>query len=204
MAGPDNVDIDKSMVDVGKFVKSASNPAPANTLPVGFTMVQHMHAKSFPGGALDATAFADVNHVRTLTDKETFVVTAGMNHIDDPYSGPSAYTNIKASATSVNASPPKPKRPGSASWARNKVQVTADVIPGKGTRVFSLVGPKLGCEIDASSGEVLIGDQAGTLKVRVSAGAGGANFDEVSITITPAPAPTPTSELGEATDEITE
>ncbi len=206
MAGPDNVDIEKAMIDVGKFVKSASNPAPANTLPVGFSMVQHMHAKSFPAGTLDASPFTDVNHVRTLTDKETFTVTAGLNHTDDPYTGPSAYTNIKASATSVNASPAKPKAPATGSWARNKVQVTAEVIPGKGTKVFSLVGPKLGCEIDASSGEVLIGDQAGTIKVRVSAGAGGANFDEVSITITPAPAPTPkpTSETGDAGDEITE
>src|SRR6266851_116490 len=199
MAGPDNVDIEKAMIDVGKFVKSASNPAPANTLPVGFSMVQHMHAKSFPAGTLDASPFTDVNHVRTLTDKETFTVTAGLNHTDDPYTGPSAYTNIKASATSVNASPPKPKVPATGSWTRNKVTVTADVIPGKGTKVFSLVGSKLGCEIDASSGEVLIGDQAGTIKVRVSAGAGGANFDEVSITITPAPAPTPkpTSETGD-------
>ena len=205
MAGPDNVDIDKSMIDVGKFVKSASNPAPANTLPVGFTMVQHMHAKSFPAGTLDASPFTDIDHVRTLTDKETFTVTAGKNHTDDPYTGPSAYTNIKASATSVNASPPKPKAPATGSWTRNKVQVTADVIPGKGTKVFSLVGPKLGCEIDASSGEVLIGDQAGTIKVRVSAGASGTNFDEVSITITPAPTPTPkpTSELGDSTDATT-
>jgi len=208
MAGPDNVDIEKAMIDVGKFVKSASNPAPANSLPVGFTMVQHMHAKSFPAGTLDASPFTDVNHVRSLTDKETFVVNAGLNHTDDPYTGPSAYTNIKASATSINASPAKPKGPGAGSWTRNKVTVTADVIPGKGTKVFSLVGPKLGCEIDAASGEVLIGDQAGTIKVRVSAGAGGTNFDEVSLTIAPAPAPTPTpkptSEMGEATDDITE
>jgi hypothetical protein len=171
-------------------------------------MVQHMHAKSFPAGTLDAAPFTDVNHVRTLTDKETFTVTAGKNHTDDAYTGPSAYTNIKASATSISASPPKPKAPATGSWTRNKVTVTADVIPGKGTKVFSLVGPKLGCEIDPSSGEVLIGDQAGAIKVRVSAGAGGANFDEVSITITPAPAPTPTpkptSETGDAADETTE
>ncbi len=208
MTGPDNVDIGKAMIDVGRFVKSASNPTPANTLPVGFTMLQHLHAKSFPSGTLDATAFAEVNHVRTLTDKETFVVNAGMGHTDDPYTGPSAYTNAKASVSSVNASPPKPKAPATGSWARNKVQVTADVIPGSGTKVFSLVGPKLGCEIDAATGEVLIGDQAGTIKVRVSAGSGGTNFDEVSITITPAPAPTPTpkptSELGDAGDQITE
>src|SRR5205807_9365825 len=174
---------------------------------VGVTLVQLMHAKSFPAGTLDAAPFTDVNHVRTLTDKETFTVTAGKNHTDDPYTGPSAYTNIKASATSISASPPKPKAPATGSWTRNKVTVTADVIPGKGTKVFSLVGPKLGCEIDAAIGEVLIGDQAGTIKVRVSVGAGGTNFDEVSITIAPAPVPTPTpkptSETGASPDEAT-
>jgi hypothetical protein len=212
MAGPDNVDIDRTKVNIGKFVESASNPTPANTLPVGFTMVQHLHAKSLPAGTLDAAAFADVNHVRTLTDKETFVVTAGLNHTDDAYTGPAAYTNAKASSASVNASPPKPKAPSTATWTRTKVQVTADVIPGTGTKVFSLVGPKLGCEVDRDTGEVLIGDQPGTIKVRVSAGSGATNFDEVIITIAAAPAPPtptpgqpkPTSETGDAGDQINE
>lgn len=206
MAGPDNVGIDKAMVDVGKFVKSASNPSPTAALPVGFTMVQHLHAKSLPSGSLDATAFADVSHVRTLTDKETFVVAAGLDHTDDRYEGPAAYTNARASATSVNASPAKPKAPSSATWARNRVQVTADVIPAAGAKVFSLVGPKLGCEIDASSGEVLIGATPGTIKVRVSAGGTGHNFDEVTITIVALPKPAPgqpksTSETGEPAEE---
>jgi hypothetical protein len=205
MAGPDNVAIDKSMIDVGKFVKSASNPSPANSLPVGFTMVQHMHTKSLPSGTRDSATFADVNHVRTLTDKETFVVTAGLNHTDDAYTGPAAFTNAKASPTSVNASPAKPKKPSTATWARTKVQVTADVIPAAGSKVFSIVGAKLGCEIDATSGEVLIGDQVGTITVRVSAGASGHNFDEVTITIVAAPvAPTPTPGQPKPTSETGE
>jgi hypothetical protein len=195
MAGPDNVTIDRSGVDVGKFITSASNPKPAQTLPVGFTMVQHMRAKSFPSGALDAAAFTDIDHVRTLTDKETFVVTAGTKNIEDTYTGPSAYTNAAAAPASVAASAPKPKaakgKP-TPTWARNTVQVTADVIPASGSKVFSIVGAKLGCEVDAATGEVLIGSTPGSIKVRVSAGKG-SNFDEVTITITAAPTPaTPT------------
>ncbi|HEY1296106.1 MAG TPA: hypothetical protein VGJ60_23755, partial [Chloroflexota bacterium] len=195
MAGPDNVTIDRSGVDVGKFITSASNPKPAQTLPVGFTMVQHMRAKSFPSGALDAAAFTDIDHVRTLTDKETFVVTAGTKNIEDTYTGPSAYTNAAAAPASVAASAPKPKaakgKP-TPTWARNTVQVTADVIPASGSKVFSIVGAKLGCEVDAATGEVLIGSTPGSINVRVSAGKG-SNFDEVTITITAAPTPaTPT------------
>jgi hypothetical protein len=70
------------------------------------------------------------------------------------------------------------------------VQVTGDVIPSSGPKVFSIVGPKLGCEIDAATGEVQVGSTSGSIKVRVSAGRG-SNFDEVTITITAPPAPTP-------------
>jgi len=72
--------------------------------------------------------------------------------------------------------------------------VTADVIPASGSKVFSIVGPKLGCEIDAATGEVQIGSSTGSIKVCVSSGKG-SNFDEVTITITalapPQPQPTP-------------
>jgi Bacterial Ig-like domain (group 2) len=187
MAGPDNVTIDRSGVDVGKFVASASNPSPAQSLPAGFTMVQHMRAKSFPSGALDATPFTDIDHVRTLTDKETFVVSAGTKNIEDPYTGPSTYTHAAAAPASIAASPPRPKATRGApapTWNRNTVQVTADVIPASGPKVFSIIGPKLGCEIDAASGQVLVGSTPGSIKVRISAGRG-SNFDEVTISITP-------------------
>jgi hypothetical protein len=160
-------------------------------------MTQHMRAKSFPSGTLEAAAFTDISHVRTLTNKETFMVTAGANNVEDPYTGPSAYTNAKATPASVAASPPKPKAAKGAPappWNRNTVLVTADVIPAGGSKVFSIVDPKLGCEIDAATGEVQIGSSAGSIKVRVSSGKG-SNFDEVTITITapapPRPQPTP-------------
>ena len=194
MAGPDNVTVDKSLVDVGKVVKSASNPSPKQGLPVTWTMTQHMKAKSFPSGNMDASAFTDIDHVRTLTSSETFMVTAGTQNVEDPYTGPTAYTNAKASPSSVDASPPKPK---SGSWAQNKVQVDCDVIPSSGSKVFSIVGAALGCKVDKSTGELLIGSTPGTITVRISSGPGGKNFDEVTVTISkpapPAPAtPTPT------------
>jgi len=193
MAGPDNVTIDKATIDVGRFITSASNPSPAQGLPAGFTMVQHMRARSFPSGTMDATAFTDINHLRTLTDHETFTVNAGAGQTEDVYAGPAAYTNAAATPASVAASPPKPKAAKgvpAATWNRNRVQVTADVIPGNGSKVFSIVGPSLGCDIDASTGLLLVGSTPGTIKVKISAGRG-TNFDEVAITITAPPAATP-------------
>ena len=85
--------------------------------------------------------------------------------------------------------------------------MTGDVVPSGGAKVFSIQGAKLGCEIDASSGEILIGDQAGTITLRVWAGKG-TNFDEATLTIValpPAtaapPAAKPTDTMGEATPE---
>lgn len=191
MTGPDNVDIGKDGIDLGRFTKSASNASP-KALPAGFPVTQHLHAKSLPADTFDAASFTDTNHVRTLTDKATFTVEAGKGKTEDPYDGPPAYTNAKAAPASVVASDPKPKKPkgGSApAWNRNKVQVTADVVPAGGPRFFSITGAALGCEVDAATGEVLIGDQDGTITVRVAAKAGRANFDEVTITITKRPAP---------------
>jgi hypothetical protein len=193
MSGPDNVDIAKAGIEIGRFTKSASNPTP-KTLPASFTMTQHLHAKSLPSGTLDASSFTDANHVRTLTGKATFTVEAGKGKTEDPYDGPPACTSAKAAPASVVASPPKPKaaKGGPApAWNRSKVQVTADAVPSGAALVFSIKGPKLGCEIDASSGELMIGDQAGTITVRVAAKAAAKNFDEVTIPITPAPPPVP-------------
>ncbi len=191
MAGPDNVTIDRAGVDIGKFISSASNPSPAQALPAGFTMTQHMRARSFPSGKMDAAPFTDIDHVRTLNANAKFVVSAGAQSLEDDYTGPPAYTGAAAAPASVSASPPKPKAAKGApapTWTRNTVQVSANVLPTGGPMVFSIVGPKLGCEIDKATGEVLIGSTPGTIKVRVSAGKG-TNFDEVSITITPAPPP---------------
>jgi hypothetical protein len=187
MKGDDHVSIDKGMIDANKFVKTASNPTPAKTLPVGFTMTQHLHAKALPSGNLDAAAFTDVDHVRTLKEdggKLKVVLTAGKDVAID-YAGAAVFRNAKADKTTVEASEAKPK---SGTWKRNEVQVSVTAEPSSAKAKFSITGSALGCTVD-SSGKVLIGDQAGTITVR--AGDGGTHFDEVTITITARPAPAP-------------
>jgi hypothetical protein len=181
MAGPDNVSIGAAGVDAQPFVVSASNPTPAKTLPQGFSMAQHLHAKSFPSGRLDATPFTTTDHVRTLAEengKLVFKLKAGLKEVSIPYSGPAVYRNAKADKTSVQASLPNPAKP-------NTVQVSVSAEGSGASPSYSIVGPDLGCAVDAS-GKVTIGSQAGTITVR----AGEAKrYDEVKITITPAPSP---------------
>jgi hypothetical protein len=191
MAGPDKVSIDKAMIDAGKFVAGASNPAPAKTLPQDFTMEQKLHSKTFPSGAIDAAPFTKTGHVRGLADVSgslTVQISAGGETVDIPYEGKPVYTNAQAAPATITASGPKPKGKG-ATWSREQVQVTADVRPADAALVFSLTGDKLGCTIDKDTGLVEIGDKAGTIKVRASSGKPGGHYDEVAIQITPRPAP---------------
>jgi hypothetical protein len=185
MNGPDNVSIGKSLINANKFVTSASNPTPAKTLPVGFSMTQHLHAKSFPSGALDAAPFKDTDHVRNLEERDgalKVILKAGKGEVAVNYAGPVVFRNAKASKTKVEASAPKP---ATGAWKRNEVQVSITTDPAGADTKYSLVGDKLGCEVDVS-GNVKIGDKAGTIKVR--AGDGGKHFDDVSIEITARPA----------------
>jgi hypothetical protein len=196
MHRPDNVSIGQGAINANKFVTSASNPTPAKTLPVGFSMTQHLHAKSFPSGALDAAPFKDTDHVRNLEERDgalKVILKAGKGEVAINYAGPVVFRNAKASKTKVEASAPKP---AVGAWKRNEVQVSITAEPAGADVKYSLVGEKLGCEVDVS-GNVKIGDKAGTIKVR--AGDGGKHFDEVSIEITARPAP-PTAPKGTATD----
>lgn len=203
MAGPDNVTIKRKGVTAGDFIASTSNPTPKALLPQGFTMTQSLHAKSLPSGKLDAAAFMTVAHARTLKADGTFVVEAGKGSISDDYTGPPAFSKIAASPATVEASVRNPKKPGEKGdpgWAtQHKVTVSCTAYPTSATPVYSIQGAKLGCTIDASTGEVTIGDTPGTITVRASAGAGGTHYDEVTITITapPKPAAKPQAELGE-------
>jgi hypothetical protein len=198
MRGPDNVGIDDSLPDVRPSIKSASNPAPKGDLTkgVGFTMTQHMHAQSLPSGKLDATPFKDIPHIRQLEDRSgiVFVVKAGLDETAQDYKGPPAFRNATATPATIQASPPKPA--GKGKWTRNEVTVTADAIPATATPRFSIVetgAARLGCDIDAASGVVSIGDKPGTITVRVSSGARGSHFDEVKIVVTAPPPPAPAS-----------
>ena len=194
MSGPDRVSIDKSMIDARKFVKSASNPSPAKTLPQGFDMKQELRSKSFPSGTLDGSPFTSTSHGRKLEEQNgTLVVVlgAGKDSVTLDYEGPAVYRKAAASPAKVVASPPKPKEKD-ATWDREEVTVTAEVLPSTKKLVYSLVGEKLGCEIDKSSGVVKIGATPGTITVRASDGsAAPGHYDEVKIEITARPAPAP-------------
>jgi hypothetical protein len=198
MAGDDNVSIGKAGIDANKFVKTASNPTPAKTLPVGFSMTQHLHAKALPSGNLDAAPFTDTQHVRTLKEDGgalKVVLRAGTKDVAIDYAGPAVFRNAKADKTTVEASEPKPK---TGTWKRSSVQVSVTAEPSSAAVKYSITGTALGCSVD-SSGKVLIGDQAGTITVR--AGDGGTHFDEVAITITARPAPAAPKTTGEGGSE---
>jgi hypothetical protein len=200
MAGPDNVSIGAKDVDAGPFVKSASNPTPAKSLPQGFTMTQKLHAKTFPSGQLEGTPFTTTGHVRTLDEKNgklVFLLKSGTKEVSIPYAGPAVYRNAKADKTTVQASAPKPAK---GDWARNTVQVSVTAEGSGASPSYSIVGNALGCEVDVN-GKVKIGDQAGTITVR----AGEAKrYDEVTITITAPPAqpPVPKATAGDGGEAV--
>ena len=199
MTGPDSVTIGSAGVDARQFVKSASNPSPKKTLPQSFTMVQKLRSQRLPAKEWEATHFATVSHVRGLQESGgtvKFVISAGGKPVELDYVGPAAVRRITATPSSVEASPPKPKaekgKPAPA-WKRNEVQVTADVVGDASGVRYSITQTgesRLGCEIDATSGLLKVGDRAGSITVRATAGTGtGAHFDEASVTITAPPAP---------------
>jgi hypothetical protein len=183
MAGTDDVEMKSKGVDAGPFVASASNPSPGK-LPASFSMDQEFHAKSFPSGQLDGTAFTTTQHVRTLdrdAGKLVFKIKAGAKEVSMPYTGPAVYHDAKADKPTVPASGPKPAK---GDWARNVVQVSVTAEGSGASPSYSFVGDALGCEVDFN-GKVKIGDKAGTVTVRAG---DKTNYDEVKITITAAPA----------------
>jgi hypothetical protein len=192
MGGPDNVSIGAAGVDAQPFVKSASNPTPAKSLPQGFTMTQKLHAKTFPSGQLEAAPFTTTGHVRTLDERNgklVFLLQAGAKEVSIPYAGPAVFRNAKADKTTVQASGPKPDK---GDWQRNTVQVSVTAEGTGASASYSIVGDALGCEVDVN-GKVKVGDKAGTITVR----AGEAKrYDEVTITITAPPAAKPTAADG--------
>lgn len=198
MSPTDNVTIEQVIIDARPFVKNASNPRPAG-LPAGFAMTQHLHAKAQPSGTLDAQPFTDTDHVRNLETRANdleVVIKAGKGEVVQSYVGPGACRNAKATPASIAASAPRRAQGGpGAVWIRNEVKVTADVFPTTATArfVYAIASADLGCEIDASTGVVKVGSNAGKVTVRVSDSADkSARYDEVTFEITAATAkPTP-------------
>lgn len=187
----DVVSIEKSMIDAGPFIASASNAAP-KALPQTFSMTQHLHTKSFPSAALDSAEFTNTPHVRTLEEiNGTLVVTlkAGKDSVSVDYAGVPVFRKAAASSATVEASAPKPvakKGAKAETWERREVQVTVEAFPTTAVPRFSLQGDALGCEVGATTGLVKIGSTPGTITVRAGSAK---NFDEVKITITAPPPP---------------
>jgi len=204
--GPDNIGIDRDFIDVGRFVPSASNPTPATTLtpatPVGFSVQQDLHwfcPQAAAGSQWVSPPFTRLTHTRHLHQTSgdlTFVTgipAPSLAATSDDYTGQPAIVHAAASPNPVVVSPTRP--PGSPRGtprpAPNTTTVTADTLPSSlaglnGTHElrFSIRGPRLGCTVNATTGEVTVGTTPGTITVRVrDANRANHNFDEVVITI---------------------
>jgi hypothetical protein len=119
-----------------------------------------------------------------------FFVSANGKENADTYTGPAAVRNIKASATTIEATPvPPPPAKGAKPIpvTPKTVQISAESVPGSAKISFSLRGDALDCRID-KSGLLTIGSKAGSVKVRAAVG-DGKSFDELDITITAPPVP---------------
>jgi hypothetical protein len=218
--GPDNIGIERSLIDVGRFVSSASNPTPATTLtpatPVGFSVQQDLHwfcPQAAVGSQWVTPPFAKLIHTRQLfqTDKALSFVTGipvpSLAAKSDAYTGQPAIIHAAALSNPVlvSATLPRGAPRGTPRPEANTTTVKADTLPaplagGHGLR-FSIQGPALGCRINAT-GVVTVGTQTGTITVRVSdVNSANHNFDEVQLaivaTLPPAPPPVPAPPRGQ-------
>ena len=186
----DSVTMDRSMVNIGDLITSASKPVPANTLPASFSVTQSLNW--FCWQTSQWNAITDVPHERTLRDaggSPEFAVTVNGTEHTDTYTGHPAIFHARATPATI---PTTTNR-----RSPSRTTIAADTLPstlpaGHALR-FSIVGPPLGCSINATSGVLTAGNQAGSVRVRVrDSVAANPNFDEVTVQIaTPAPAPTP-------------
>jgi len=194
----DTVTIERSIVNVGNFVASASNPAPATSLPASFTLTQGLFwfcRQAAPGSRW--TRIRDVDHVRTLRRTGSaveFVVTVnGFDKVQD-YTGHPGIINARANPATI---PPTPGRTrGGPAPTPSTTTIGADPLPdplpGRHRLRFAIRGNALGCRINANTGVFTAGPNAGTVTVRVSDAVTNPNFDEVAVTIAnPAQQPAP-------------
>ena len=182
MAGHDTVSMDGS-VDAQPFISSAANSAPAAALPQGFAMTQNLHATSFPSGRLGATPFMSTQHVRRLEEQGGelfFTIGAGLATESMKYVGPPVYRHATVDQPTVEASAPRPR---SGAWTRNEVNVSVEALPASSPVEYWIQGNALGCSV-TSTGQVLVGDRPGTIKVRAGSRRRG-RFDAVTVTVTP-------------------
>jgi hypothetical protein len=214
--GPDNIGIDRKLIDVGQFVSSASNPTPATILtqtkPVGFSVQQDLHwfcPQAAVGSQWVTPPFATLTHTRHLflTGGDlSFIVgipAPSLAANSDPYTGQPAIIHAAASPNpvTVSATLPRGSPRGTPRPTPNTTTVTADTLPSSFSHLtdrhglrFSIRGNRLGCSINATTGVVKVGTTPGTITVRVSdVNSTNHNFDEVQITIAAASSAPPST-----------
>lgn len=189
----DTVRTPKAAIDIGKHLTSDSNPSPANLMPVEFVVDQEFHwwCPHTPAGkrwahAADTTQTHRLRMAKGGVDAE-FVAIVNSKENAMPYEGITGVTNARAVPPTVT--------PSAAGNTANTVQIEADALPTGRALHFSIRGNAHGCTIDHATGELTIGGQAGTVKVRAANKNNGSNWDEVDVTITApatqAPSPSP-------------
>jgi Domain of unknown function (DUF4157) len=203
----DTISTGQANINVGTFVQSASNPRPANRLPAGFTVDQHLHWYN-PLAATAAgrwTDFVTVGHSRFLVNSGgtlTFETTVnGLSDGGDAYAGSPAVTNLTASPVNTPRSPSAPApgpapapggAPAPAAPAPRTVALSVDTLPaplaGSQTLTWTIQGDALGCTVaadptDQTKAVLTIGSTAGSVRIRV-ADASGVNFDQTTVRIT--------------------
>lgn len=198
----DTITTSRANVNVGRFVQSASNPAPPQGLPATMTLSQGLHW--FCPQAPAATrwrmpAFVTVAHSRTLRNRAgnmEFVTTVNGLEVVETYSGPLALFNLTAAPASTPRTPAAPPPPAGgvapAGPAARTVRITVDslpaAIPAGQSISFTLVGNTQGCAIapdpaNDHAAVLTVGQAAGTVTVQ-AADSSGVNRARVTVVIT--------------------
>jgi hypothetical protein len=176
----DSVTTGQANINVGRFVQSASNPAPPQGLPASMTLLQRLHwfCPQRPA-ASRWIGFVTVPHSRTLRNVGgTVEFVTAVNAVEqvDAYVGPTAVSNLTATPVSTPRSAGPPAGGGAAPPART-IAIKADTLPAAlpagQTITWSIVGNALGCTIaqdpaDDHSAVLTIGMTAGTATVEAT------------------------------------
>lgn len=186
----DNVTTGKGNVNVGRFVQSASMPAPPQGLPASMTLLQNLRWFCPQAPAPSCwTGFVTVPHSRTLRNVGgTIEFVTAVNAVEqvDTYVGPSAVFNL----TATPASTPRSLAPlagggggaapgggGAAPPAARTVSLHSDslpdALPAGQTLNWSIVGNAQGCAVavdptDSHNAALTVGTTAGTVNVQAA------------------------------------
>ena len=181
----DSVTMERAGVNVGRFLRSASNATPPQALPASFTLRQGLHwfCRHAPANARwQMPAFRIVDHTRSLRQNGGAVEFAvSVNNIEhvDTYDGSPGIFNARALTN------PVPKSP--VAGPANTSQISADTLPNPlppgHSLQFSIQGNARGCTINPGTGQLTVGQQAGQVRIRISDTQTNQNFDEVSVQI---------------------